>query len=524
MILPVDDIGQFGLVVDVPFDKLPLNAWTDAKNVRFRAGVAEKFFGHSAVFGSPLNSPEWLLHTTQAASTFWLYASGTKVGATDGVTHADITRLSGDYSPLPKVGWTGGVIEGIPVINNGADVPQMWNTPALSTRLADLTAWPANTTCRTMRALKRYLVALDVTKTGTRYPTMIKWSHQAPTGAVPTSWDHTSDKVDAGEYVLPEEGGFLVDMVPLRDVGILYRESQTWQMQYVGGIDVFRFTRLFEHIGVLARDCAVEFFSGKHVVFTGDDIVLVEGVNAKSLISQRLKKAINIDLTNYDKSFVVADYNNTEVLVCFPEPGRTWASKALVWNWISDSWGIRELPDVGFIATGIVNEGSSSDTWNSAVGVWDTDNVAWGDRTSDPTKKRLLLSIPGSPGSLHAMGLTQQFAGVDMQAYVERRAIGFPTKSGQPPDYTRMKQVLALWPRITGTDGGSLSVSIGIQQRVGGPVTWSAAKSYVIGSSDMLDFSDMEASRLHALRIESNGNISWTLSGYDVELIDRGRH
>lgn len=524
MIIPVQRIGQFGLITDLPPDEMPLNSWTDARNVRFRGGAAEKFLGETPVFGNALWSPEWLLHTVQSGTALWLYASPNKAGATDGTTHGDITRVAGgDYTPLPNVGWTGGMIEEIGVINNGFDVPQMWVNPAVGTKLVDLEFWPTDYRINTLRSFKRYLVGLDVTKSGVRYPTMIKWSHQAPSGGVPTSWSVEDTTVDAGEWTLSDEGGYLVDMLALRDVMMLYRENATWQMQYVGGVDVFRFTRLFAEIGCIARKCAVEFFSGKHLIFTGDDVVVNEGQQPRSVMTDRTRKLINLDLTNYARSFVAVDYREKEVWVCFPETGATYCTRAVIWNWVSDTWGVREIPNVGFAMPGIISDPTSGETWDTAVGVWDTDDIAWGDRTSDPTKRRLLMACPAVPNFL-LPGLTQQFAGVPMSCMLERRGLGFPLKRDQPPDYSTMKQIIGLWPRISGTQGGVVNVSLGVQGNLNDAPEYIATRSFIIGETGQLDFSDCPTSRLHALKFESATNIEWKMTGYDADVIDRGRH
>lgn len=533
MIIPVPEAGKIGVVTDRPLTELPLNAWTDCQNVRFREGCAEKFLGEQAVLGSPLWPPHWLLNTSQAGLSLWLYLATTKAGATDGTTHADATRASGNYTANPLIGWTGTVIEGVPVVNNGVDIPQMWNKPALSQKLADLTAWPSNLRCNTLTGLKRYLVALDCFKSGVRYPTMIKWSHQAPTGDVPVSWDETDDSLDAGEYTLPGEAGFIVDGVTLRDHLILYREFQTWAMHYVAGLEIFRFNKLFDNIGALSRRCALEFFSGKHLVFTGDDVILHDGNQASSLLSRRARRLISgkVDPTNYGRSFVVADNLASEVWVAFPENGQEFCTKALVWNWLEDTWGERDLPAAGHIANGIVSAAAVGETWDSAVGDWDSDSQPWGDRASDPTKRQMLMAVPGDAGTsatwrLISPGFSNQFQGVNMTSYVEKRSIGFPTartKAGEfPPDYQSVKQVLGIWPRVDGTLGGKLKVHLGLQDRIGGPVDWQQPEEFEIGSTEFCDFSGVPASKLHALKIESDSDIEWRLAGYDAEVIYRG--
>ena len=228
MILPVSNVGQFGIASDLQPHEMPLNAWSGGQNVRFRDGYVEKFKGYSEVFVTPLWTPYWLLPAPFGSSFFWLYASLAKVGATDMSTHADITRLAGDYSATADISWTGDVLGGIPVITNGVDPPQMWNLPSLSTKLSNLTNWPANYTCRVIRTFKQFLIALDIVKaTSTRYPQMVKWSHPADPQTVPVSWDETDATKDAGEFNLSETGDFAIDAFSLRDIKVIYKERTT---------------------------------------------------------------------------------------------------------------------------------------------------------------------------------------------------------------------------------------------------------------------------------------------------------
>lgn len=524
MIIPVPGAGQHGLIVDQPHNELPLNAWTDALNVRFRDGKAEKFSGHEQVFGVPLWAPHWLLHAAQGGLSYWLYAGANKVGATDATSHADITRAAGgDYTVHPSFGWTGTIVEDIPVINSGLDAPQMWNKPGLAQRLQDLTAWPSGMTAGALRGLKRYLIALDVVKSGTRYPTMIKWSHQAPSGQVPLSWNEEDETGDAGEYVLPAQGGYLVDGHALRDFLILYKEYETWLMTYVGGTEIFRFNRKFTTIGCLTRRCAAEFFAGKQFVFTGDDAVVHDGQNAESVVTEKVRGLISgrVDPAGVDRCFVTVNYPNFEVWICIPEIGSVWPNLALVWNWKRNIWGVRELPQAAFIEAGMINPQSPGEVWDTAVGTWDVQTRVWGDRAADPTQQKLLMALPTTT-QLMTPDKSEQFNTVNMHAWVERRGLGFPLKSKEPPDYTRMKQVNALWPRITGTDGAVVNVYLGTQASLKADPVYSIARPFTIGQSEMLDFSDSEATRIHSLKFESNTNMKWELHGYDADVIDRG--
>lgn len=519
---PVKGIGSIGLVKDLPAEEIALGAWTSGRNVRFKDGAVEKFTGHTEVLATPLVAPHWLMPVNTGASNFWLYAGAAKVGATDGATHADITRAAGgDYATDLNNGWSGTIIEGIPVIANGTDTPQMWVAPSLVNDLTPLTAWPANTVAHTMRGLKRYLVALDITKVATRYPFMVKWSDRAPPGGVPPSWDETDPTRDAGEYTLPSEGGSVVDAFPLRDLLAVYKESEVWLMQLIGGNDIFAFRRVFETFGCLTRRCATPFQPGKHLVFTIDDLVVHDGQQADSILDGKARQLLagQVNPSAYQRSFIVSNYGTKEVWACFAEAGHTLPSMALVWNWRENLLGLRELADIAFISPGVVDPIDPAETWAGAVGDWASDSVAWGDRSFDPSQRRMLMAAPNVT-KLYRPDTTRQFAGVNMTAFVERINLGYPLKQDAPPDFGTRKQWNGCWPRITGTQGGIVNVYIGTQEKVDGPIAWDPARPYTIGSSSFIDF--VRVARLFALRFESTTDIDWRLRGYDVDIVEAG--
>jgi len=517
VIIPVNDLGQIGLVTDLPYAKVPLNAWSRVQNMRFREGAAEKMKGESEVYASPICAPYWLL----ASSGFWLYAGLTQVGATDGSTHADISRTSGGaYTADAADSWTGTVIEGIPVIANPVDVPQMWNTPALATPLTALSNWPSTVRCKALRRFKRYLVALDITKSGTRYPTMVKWSHEAAVGAVPSSWDETDPTVDAAEYTCNSEGGELMDLVMMRDTGIIYSKYWTHRMDFVGGIDIFRINTLFNSVGAINHRCAIEFFTGKQIVFTGDDLVIHDGVTAKSLLDNRCKRLLRgtVDSAKYRQAYVAANYISKEVWCAYTETGYSHPNKAIVWSWISDTCSVRELPGADFILSGTVTPGD--DLWSSSGTSWESDTGVWSDGSTAPNERRMLIAS-GLNTKLYTPEASNQFDQTSMTAFAERQDIGYPLKVQGPPDFTTEKFFRGLYPHITGTDGGVVNVYLGTQDKIGGSITWQTAVPFTIGTSDFID--PMATGRMFALRFESTGDIEWKISGYDADVVPVGK-
>lgn len=525
MLVPINNVAQFGIVADVLPHELPLNAWSAGQNIRFKDNYAEKFSGHQAAFGTPSVAPYWLLPVATPTNYFWLYAGLAKVYSVVGVTHTDITRtVGGDYAATADLNWTGQVLNGVPIINNGVDVPQMWLPAQAGTPLANLTNWPAGVTCRALRAFKTFLLALDVTEAGTRYPTVLRWSHPADPGAVPTTWDYTDTTADAGRVPIAQTGDFLIDSVPLRDNNVLYKENTTVGMQFLpGNSDIFRFFTMFNTFGAISRRCIVEAFFGSHLVFTGDDLVKHDGQVANSVLDSRMRKWLQnqLDATNYGRSFVTVNYPKYEVWLCFVVTGQSFPTQAIVWNWKSNTIGVRDLDLTAHIEPGIITNAGTSDVWDNDADPWDIDSTVWDSRNYKPNLREMLKARPSTAG-LFQMDSTEQFAGTDMTSYLERTGIGIPFREKDPPDFGVRKFMKAVWPRIEGTDGGVVQVYIGVQEVIDGPVTYQAPQDYTIGTTKKIDC--RISGRLFALKFRSTTNISWRLHGYDMDVNFMGRH
>ena len=68
MIVTADNLGQWGVLRDGLPHELPLNAWSDGRNVRFREGYAEKFAGHAEAYGESLIVP-YHVHSLNVGAT-----------------------------------------------------------------------------------------------------------------------------------------------------------------------------------------------------------------------------------------------------------------------------------------------------------------------------------------------------------------------------------------------------------------------------------------------------------------------
>lgn len=521
-IVPVNNVGQFGVISEIPSVELPINAWSVASNMRFRDGNAEKMPGHSAVFGTPTVDPYYAFAVPTATTLYWLYLSLLKAYVWDGSSHTDITRSTGgDYNTTAAELYTHCIFGGTPVINNGVDNPQMWAPVSTGTPLQDLSNWPASTTCRALRAFKQFLVALDLNESGTRKPHKVRWSSAAAVGSLPSTWVPAATN-DAGSWELRDTNDFVLDCLQLRDVNIIYKENTIHLMQYVGGLPVFRFARLTESVGGLARRCAVEFQPGKHVVLGDHDLVVHDGYTLESIANRRMRRRIynTLSSSNYRNSYTVHNPAAHEVWFCFVEDGETFPAIAYVWNYQDNTGGYRDLPNSSHIQLGVIDPGAVGEQWASDSASWDSDTSIWDQRLYEPAKLRPVICDPTNT-LLHLGDDTTDFNGAAFTATLERTNIPIPMRADLPPDLTLRKHVRRIWLRILGTIGGVVNVSVGASNEPTSAPTYSAAVPFTIGTSRYVDCR-VVGSLLH-LKLQSTTSIEWQISGYEIDFHPRGR-
>lgn len=525
-IVAVNDVGALGLIEDVPEHELPLNAFSRVENISFKDAGAAACLGMQNAWATPPSVVPWRLLLGYSGSTqYVLYLGLQKAYVIGAGVHTNITRqtLGSDvnYTGGEDSPWVGGSLSGVPICSNGVDEPQMWYPVSPATKMSKLANWPVNTLCKGIRPFREFLVAFNVTKSGTNYPALVKWSHPADPGTVPVSWDETSTLYATGEYDLSDTPGTVLDVVPLRDYAIVYKDDSIYGMQYVGGLDVFRFFRIFSNIGLLAPHCAVEYQSGKHFIVSQDDIIVHDGQNSTPIASKRIRRWFFSQISSSSVSFVFValSQKTSEVWLCFPSVGGTSATQALTWNWETGAWGYRQLPQALCALSGAVETQDTTEAWDSDANTWDSDITNWGVPYGFSGIAELLLGT--AEMKLFRTSYGNLVAGNPLTVELERTGLGIPMEQGAPPDITAKKFFRRLWPRIQGTAGGAIFVEAGVQQTVGAAVTWLPGQTFIIGQTDHIDFRG--TGRLLAVRFSSSSDIEWQLLGYEIDVTFGGK-
>jgi hypothetical protein len=384
-------------------------------------------------------------------------------------------------------------------------------------------------------------VALDITKGASRYPQLVKWSHPADPGSLPTSWDPINTAKDAGEYPLLDAAGDLMDQLVLRNQNIIYTTDDVWAMTFIGGGSVFRFDRLFSEQGALYTGCVAGFKKGGefHAVLSGDDVYVHNGQSPKSIITPQMRRWFfqQIDPNYYQRSFVVANPVFSEVWVCVPQLGAEQPTLALVWNWESNTIGFRDLlqatsdtdtrttagtQGVPCINAGLLDD-TSAEPWSGDSASWDSDTTVWDSRTSNPATQRLFMGdrSAGKRTFLLDSGATHDTASFAWQLERVGLAILGQDRQGNPKvDTEKIKLVTEVWLRVEASAGTQITVAVGTQMRPEEGVTWSADYTFTVGTDQFVPV--YHSGRYISVRFTYTGTAAARLLAYELTIEDVG--
>jgi hypothetical protein len=508
----IDNLSTPGFLPDAPDMIAPAGAWTDSRNVRYRDGAMEKCRGYEQALGDLSVTAVWASAIQDGVNSFWAYGGGSVMYATDGSTHADITGAV-TLGPTDDLGLTGGAFHGYLLVNDGANIPQSW-LPSLSNDLVSLTAWPALTlTCKVLRPFKDFIFALRIVDTGAYNPRLIRWSDRAAQGALPLSWDYTDPTNQAGINELGQTHDLLVDMLPLRDSAMFYKEQHTWAAEYIGGDDIFGFRQVFSQVGMLTENCALAF-GAQHLVLTDQDLVLHDGNSARSLLDRKARRWLfnRINTNRFKRCFLVPDFRNREAYICFPESGSDWPNMALVWNWAEDTLHPYDLGGPKTWATPGIIPGASV-TFDAEAGSFDDAAGTFDEETYNPFQSRILL-LDAVANRAYQNDTGETYNGLEMPVYAERTGMAITKDLGS------IKRVRRLLPRVLGTTGDTLRFYIGARATQNATTSWTGPYTFVIGTDYKIDL--RVSARLLDMRVEYSGTNTFRLHGLTFEFENDG--
>jgi len=504
----VKDCSQ-GVNRDLMPQELAPGSWSAVKNMRFAKGFAERINGIYDQFSAPSVTPYWLHYYETATTGFWVHAGLDAVYVDDGTTRTEITGSAPTGAIDDR--WTGGVIGGLLVMNNGVDQPMYWNGNT-ATNLATLTGWDANERCKSLRVFKQFLFALNITKSGTNYPHMVKWSAAAAPGAIPSSWDEGDDTLEAREVEIAETSDPIIDGFQQGDSFIVCKERSMYRFTFIDGQYVFQSQKLPGTTGMMARGCSAPTPMGTVILAVGD-VVLFDGQQAVSIADGQVKEYIfnSMDPDNYERSFVVSNPIRQETLVCFPSIGHSSCDKAMIWDWNSRKWGERDLPNVTYGATGLIDDADTNRTWNGLTMTWDQINWAWYAETLTSNQTRLMLCRTAPAISAYDFGGDDD--GAEIESFLER--VGIST--GEDGVFL-WKDV---WLNVDAPAGTEIEVSLGASMYPNQAPIMRDPVTFTVGSTHKANV--MVKGRYCALRLSHSGPQKWKIRSYGIGVQPAGK-
>ena len=509
----VKDAGSIGLNRDLSQHELPLGAWTDCQNIRFLDGYASQFLGYGEVYNSPSYEPQHLLPCNVSGSRYWVYATPTKTFAVSNVSgssvHTDITHLT------PRTGvtnqWTGTLLSGVPILNAGdTSAPMAWSLN-LANKFVDLSNWQAGCSCKSLRAYKNFLIALNVTKSGASYPYMVKWSHPADPGSLPSSWDQTDATNQAGEADVADGYDAIIDGLQMRDSFIIYKENSTWRMDFIGGNYIFKFTKIFSKSGAMNKNCIGDI-DGSHIVLTANDVIVHDGNTSKSILDKITRRWLfqNIDVDNVGKCFVFVNPFFNEAYICYPSIGSSSCDKAIVYNYKDNTVSARDIPNANHAAYGAVDNGLMGN-WAQDNAPWASDLTLWNGGDFVPSTARVMLGSANV--KLYLIDSSAAYDAALPNAYMERRGLSFDAPES-------IKLIRGIRPRIVGNTGDTVLISVGASDDPYLDPVYQTTMTHVIGTTIANDC--LVSGRYIAIKIATGTAYQFRLDSYDIDVQSGG--
>ena len=508
-------IADSGLLRDPWAPDLKDGAWADGRNAAFGKGYLCRTAGHVAPYGAAPIRVYNAFPLSAGSDRVWIEAGTEKLYAVrgDGL-HENITRQDGgvdvDYSADPGRGWTGTVIGGVAIINNGVDAPQAYGGTG---RAANLPNWPSTWRARSIRAYRNLLVAMNITDGSDRYRHQVRWSTYADPGTVPPTWTPAPTNA-AGDIDLADDPTEIMDGLPLGGSFIIYKEGAYYALTFVGGSQVMNLQRISGDAGLIGPNCVVAFPGGHFCVGQGD-VYVHEGGPPRSVIDVRMREWLfnTIDAGQLSRMWVAANPIADELWIGIPTGGDYGCSLAAIWSWKSDAWTVRELPGVSGAGTGVV-DALAMNTWAQQTKTWAEMSSAWGQLGIPPSAQRLMLA-----SSQHSkLLLTNQgdtFDGAPISAFVRREGMTF----GDP---FRVKLLRRVRPMIDARPGTTLRMRMGAAMDQTTGTVWGEWRDYIVGTHEWFD--DFASGKFLAFEMRSgdDDNNDWRMRGMLMDVEPQG--
>jgi hypothetical protein len=540
-LIHVRDIAKYGVLCDPDPYNLPDTAWSFGLNIRFRNGkiTSGPVFRNAFTLGTA--SPRYSVAASPSSGLdllFTGYLNG-KLYKFNG-TETDYT-LTGYTPSSAEAAWSHTQLANILYVNRSDRAP--WYLRSSDTTFQNLgvaaggaTTWDSTYTCQVLRTCGGALVALNVTKGATNYPTMVKTSSIPQSGVIPSSWDVATPSTLASENILSEMKTGIVDACSLGPQLVIYGLNEAWMMTADSSLQVYNYRKLPFQKGSLNANCSFEL-DGRHYVFGTDDIWMHDGNTEVSIVDQKNRDFIfsSLNLSKRSQFFISHNPQLKELSFNYISGDRGVAfigvangcNRAAVYNYVDKTMTFDDLPLVFSASNANL---SISATYATTTATYDTTGGSYLDQEDGYKRTPVYVGEANTTYSLGTTLYAQDLFGtgstvsfpVDAAAttprYLERFGIDLDSLG---EDLRGYKTVSSIFPQGRFGEGAQpLMFAVGSSDYANVDPTFSDYQSYDGAENYKLDFN--VAGRFLAMKILYDDYNEMTLTGFDLDLYSSG--
>lgn len=328
-----------GIVADTPRNIMDPRQQPTGLNARLQYGLNQKDYG-TTLFGtdSSIGYPVYLINECifGGASVLQLHTNTTVyrntgtsglVFAVDGQT---VTGTYGDY-------WAALQYNDAYIYCNGKGTMQYKaNLAATGTAMASAVS-PTTYNAYALNALKDHLCLYHVWENGTEYGKRVQWTKKGALTYSAGTTDFASGT--AGLIDLQDCEGYINAAVPLSGGVAIYADNSIHMQQWIGGDEIFRFTKQVSEIGAVSRRGVVSHGDVNYLI-AENNIYAYYGGNDIRPIGDAIRPLLFSEINQSARKHAFVTYNSVEDSVNFHIPVGTDTAPSVVWSYNvkDESW------------------------------------------------------------------------------------------------------------------------------------------------------------------------------------------
>ena len=328
-----------GIIANVPRNIMEPRSQPTGLNARLQYGLNQKDYG-TTMFGTStaIGAPVYLMNEIVfgGASVLMLHTDTTvyRSTGTSGLVFAvDGQTVSGTYGDY----WAALQYNDAYIYCNGKGTMQYKASLAVTGTEMASAVFTATLNAYGLAALKDHLCLYHVWENGTEYGKRVQWTKKGALTYSAATTDFYSGT--AGAIDLQDCEGYITNAVPLSGGVAVYAENSIHMQQWIGGDEIFRFTKQVSEIGCVSRRGVVSHGDVNYFL-AENNVYAYYGGNDIRAIGDPIRPLMFAEINQAARKHAYAEYNSVEDSVNFHIPVGTDTVPTVVWSYnIKDeSW------------------------------------------------------------------------------------------------------------------------------------------------------------------------------------------